>query len=185
MRRRDVLAAAVLLAAAAGGCGSGTAGGEQAAENPYNADDVMFLQMSLEYARQGAQVTGPVLKDATDAELRAVAGELDSQWGEESTVMRRWLLGWEQPVEPAPEASLHDHHGGLHSLRPEDIAELNAASGTQREVIARSLLLGHLHNTVALARQEATGGAYPPAVQQAQAITERRQGQIQRLLALP
>jgi hypothetical protein len=47
-----------------------------------------------------------------------------------------------------------------------------------------SLLLGHLHNCVEVARMEATGGRYPPAKALAETITTQRQAQIQALLAL-
>jgi uncharacterized protein (DUF305 family) len=96
--------------------------------------------------------------------------------------MRRWLTGWRQP--PSADPAAHAGHGGVHSLRAADLAELAAARGADFDRTAVSLLLGHLHNCVEVARMEAAGGQYPPAKALAETMTTRRQGQIQRMLTL-
>ncbi|MET8153506.1 DUF305 domain-containing protein [Actinoplanes sp. NPDC049668] len=178
MRR---LFAAVLLLAALAGCSA------EPAEPPppaFNATDVMFLQMSIDYIGQGDQVVALAERRAADPRVRALAVELRGQWQGEAETMRRWLTGWQQAPSADPAAGAHAGHGELHSLRPADLAELTAAKGADFDRTAVSLLLGHLHNCVEVTRMEATGGQSPPAKALAETMTRQRQGQIQRMLAL-
>jgi uncharacterized protein (DUF305 family) len=177
MRR---LAAALLMLAALAGCAADPAPPPPA----FNATDVMFLQMSLDYIRQGDQVVALTGKRATDPRVRTLINELGGQWRSEAGTMERWLTGWQQPPSADPSEGAHAGHGDLHSLRPADLAELGAARGADFDRTAVSLLLGHLHNCVEVARMEATGGQYPPARKLAETMTTQRQAQIQGLLAL-
>ena len=80
----------VLLLTALAGCSP-----EPAAPPPaFNATDVMFLQMSLDYIRQGDQVVALASSRATNVQVRTLATELRDQWKTESTTMGRWLTGW-------------------------------------------------------------------------------------------
>ena len=177
MRR---LAVALLMLAALAGCAADPAPPPPA----FNATDVMFLQMSLDYIRQGDQVVALAEQRATAPPVRALITELGGQWQSEAGTMQRWLTGWEQPPSADPAAGAHAGHGDLHSLRPADLAELAAARGPDFDRTAVSLLLGHLHNCVEVARMEATGGQYPPARALAETMTTQRQAQIQALLTL-
>ncbi|MFC7277206.1 DUF305 domain-containing protein [Paractinoplanes rhizophilus] len=151
----------------------------------FNAADVMFLQMALEQIGEGEQVAAPAAERATDPRIRDVAAELRAQWTEESGTMRRWLLGWQQPLTADPAAGAHAGHGALHALRAADIEELrSASSGQEFDRTAVSLLLGHLGNCVETSRMEESGGAYPPARALAATVTQRRQAQVRRLLTL-
>jgi len=174
------LAAALLTLLALAGCAADPAPPPPA----FNGTDVMFLQMSLDYIRQGDQVVVLAEKRTSDPRVRALITELGGQWQREAGTMQRWLTGWQQPPSADPSAGAHAGHGDLHSLRPADIAELEAVRGADFDRTAVSLLLGHLHNCVEVARMEAAGGQYPPARQLAEAMTTQRQTQIQGLLAL-
>jgi uncharacterized protein (DUF305 family) len=170
---------AVLALVALAGCGA-----EPAPPPAFNATDVMFLQMGLDHIRQGEQVVALAERRAADPRVRALVVELRGQWQGEAKTMQRWLAGWQQPPSADPAAGAHAGHGDPHSLRPADLAELAAARGADFDRTAVSLLLGHLHNCVAVTRMEAAGGQYPPAKTLAETMTKLRQGQIQRMLAL-
>ncbi|MFI5493668.1 DUF305 domain-containing protein [Actinoplanes sp. NPDC051859] len=165
--------AVVLLVLA--GCGSRPV-------SAYGSVDVMFAQMSLAYIDQGERVLGPVVERAADAKLRVLAVELREQWRAEAQTMQSWLSAWGQSAaaDPGPEA--HAGHGELHSLRDADLAELTAA--TDFDGTATRLLLGHLHNCVAVSRMEEAGGKHAAARELAGRMSASRQGQIQRLLTL-
>ncbi|GIE94759.1 DUF305 domain-containing protein [Paractinoplanes rishiriensis] len=147
----------------------------------YNAADVMYLQMGLAQIAEGEPVLALAEERAGEPRLRELVTELRGQWGEESGTMRRWLLGWQQPLTADPSAA-HDGHGALHALRPADVAELRAAADFDRTAV--NLLLGHLGNGVETARMGSASGSYPPARALADSQAQRRQAQIQRLLAL-
>jgi uncharacterized protein (DUF305 family) len=149
-----------------------------------NDTDVMFLQMGLEQITEGDRVAEIAEGRAANPEIRAVAAELRGQWRTERETMRGWLQEWERPLTADPSAGLHAGHGDLHSLREEDFEGLRGFSGAEFDRAAVALLLGNLHNAMETIRMEATGGSYPPAVDLAKRMTESRQGQIQRLLAL-
>ncbi|AGZ43416.1 hypothetical protein AFR_25760 [Actinoplanes friuliensis DSM 7358] len=175
------LFAALLLVVSLAGCSAA----EPATPPPaFNATDVMFLQMSLDYIRQGDQVVATAEKRSVDPRVRALVTELRGQWQSESGTMERWLTGWQQPPSADPDAGAHAGHGDLHSLRPADLGDLEATKGADFDRTVVSLLLGHLHNCVEVSRMEATGGQYPPARKLAETMTTTRQDQIQRLLAL-
>jgi uncharacterized protein (DUF305 family) len=173
------LFAAVSLLVALAGCSA-----EPDPPPAFNATDVMFLQMSLDYIGQGDQVLALAERRAADPRVRTLVIELRGQWRDESTTMRHWLDGWRQSPSANPDAGAHAGHGDLHSLRPADLAELAATKGADFDRTAVSLLLGHLHNCVEVTRMEATGGQYPPAKALAETMTTQRQGQIRQMLNL-
>jgi uncharacterized protein (DUF305 family) len=180
-RARLVLLALVAVLALAG-CGSG---GEQPSTAPaFNDTDVMFLQMSLEYVRQGDQVAALAESRGGTAEVRKLATDLRTQWRTESGTMQRWLLGWQRPPTADPSEGVHAGHGDLHSLRPADIAELRATGAADFDRTAMTMLVGHLHNCVEVTRMESAGGQYPPARALAEQMTAARQAEIQRMLRL-
>jgi uncharacterized protein (DUF305 family) len=152
--------------------------------SPFNATDVMFLQMGLEQITEGDRVAELAEQRAGDPRVRDLATELRGQWKDESGTMQRWLLGWQQPSSADPSAGAHAGHGALHALRAADIEELRSASGAAFDRTAVSLLLGHLGNCVETSRMEEAGGEYPPAKSLATTVTARRQSQIQRLLTI-
>jgi uncharacterized protein (DUF305 family) len=171
--------AAAALVLVAGGCSPAA----PSAEPPpaHNATDVMFLRMSVDSSRQGDQLTAAITARAHDPRVREIARDLDEQWAGERDLMQSWIAEWNAP---SADPGLHAGHGGLHSLRPEDFADLNRTTGPAFDRAAASLLLGHLHGTVEVARLETRDGLYPAARQVAQTIVTTRQDQISELIKL-
>jgi uncharacterized protein (DUF305 family) len=196
MKRHRLVAVAgtvLLLAAGLAGCQStdGPAGpaGTSAAAAPgsastFNDTDVMFLQMSLSHMQQGYQVVKLAKERGGTAEVRNLAAAMDATWGAEADTMSRWLTGWQQPLTPDPNTGVHAGHGDLHSLRPSDIEQLRKTAAADFDTAALNMLIGHLHNSVEVARLEATGGAFQPAKDLAAAMTKARMAQIQQMLRM-
>jgi uncharacterized protein (DUF305 family) len=181
-----LIAAASLLL---GGCGAQAPVVAPSAAAPapggaFNNTDVMFLQMSLEHIRQGYEVVRLAEKRAKAAEVRDLAAAMDAEWAGEADTMARWLTAWGRPLTADQDAGVHAGHGDLHSLRPQDIAELRATLGAAFDRTAMSMLVGHLHNSVEVTRLEVAGGLHPQAQELAAAMTASRQAQIQRMLQL-
>ncbi|GAA0807756.1 DUF305 domain-containing protein [Spirilliplanes yamanashiensis] len=184
MRRRAVLALAAAVLAA--GCGSPAPqeAPVAAVAGPHNETDVMFLQMVLDHHRQGAELVALAADRGRRPEVRQLAARMKQQWADESRTMTAWLQGWGAPLEADQDAGVHAGHGDLHSLRPSDIEELKAAGEADFDRTALSLLLGHLHNTVEVARMESGKGANADAKALAGQITTTRQEQVQQMLKL-
>jgi uncharacterized protein (DUF305 family) len=145
----------------------------------------MFLQMALAQIEDGTALATLTGQRATDPALKNLATTLSTQWLEEQGTMRRWLLGWQQPLTADQAQGAHAGHGDLHALRPEDLAELTSKSTKPDfDRTAVSLLLGHLGNCVETSRMESAGGAYPPTRALAATITGRRQSQVVDLLRM-
>ncbi|WP_308285520.1 DUF305 domain-containing protein [Actinoplanes hulinensis] len=169
--------AVLLLGLLAAGCGR-----EQ--KPAFSDTDVMFAQMGLAQITEGDRVAEITEQRAANPELRAVAAELRGQWRTEGETLRGWLDDWARPHAADPSAGAHAGHGALHSLREEDFTGLGALAGPDLDRGAVALLLGNLHNAMETMRMEAASGSYPEAVDLAKRMTESRQKQIQRLLAM-
>lgn len=161
-----------------------TACGGPATETGFNDTDVMFAQMSLAQIAEGDRVAEIAESGAAGPEIKAVATELRVQWRAEAATLRAWLERWKRPVEADPSVGTHAGHGDLHALREEDFAGLRTSAGADFDRAAVALLLGNLHNGMETIRMEVTAGSYSEAVDLAKRMTEARQGQIRRLLAL-
>jgi uncharacterized protein (DUF305 family) len=166
------------------GSASSSTGVVDAAAVGFNDTDVMFLQMSLEHIRQGDQVVELAERRATTAAVRDLAAAMDTEWAAEAGTMTRWLTGWNRPLAVDPASSVHAGHGDLHSLRPGDIEELRTVPAVDFDRTAMTMLIGHLHNSVEVARLEVAGGSYPPARDLAETMTTTRMAQIQTMLGL-
>jgi uncharacterized protein (DUF305 family) len=187
-RRLAVLLAGVLLLGGCGDRGAPSAGPSAVVPGPgagaHNDTDVMFLQMSLEYIRQGGDVVRLTEQRAGSAELRALATAMDAAWAGEADTMAKWLTGWGESLTADPDAGVHKGHGDLHSLLPEHVAELRAASAADFDRTALSLLAGHLQNAVEVSRLEATAGVHPQVKELAAGMTAIREAQIQQILLM-
>jgi uncharacterized protein (DUF305 family) len=194
MRRRyfAVLLIGMLVTA---GCGDRAAGGAPVAATSVpaasvartaqaNAIDVMFVQMALEYHRQAAELVDLTARRGSTQHVRDLASTIRRRSDTEADAMARWLTARGRPLAADPHAGAHAGHGDLHSLRPADVAPLRAASGRDVDRLALSLLLGHHHNTVAIARMELAKGGDDEARRLAEEIVRTRTAEVRQLLAL-
>jgi uncharacterized protein (DUF305 family) len=182
------LVAGVLLLTGCGASGTPSAGsaatGAAVADGPHNDTDVMFLQMSLEHIRQGADVVRMAKERGGTPELRELATTMDAEWAADADTMARWLTAWNESLAADPDAGVHKGHGDVHSLLPEHVAELRAATADTFDRTALSLLVGHLHNVVEVSRLETTTGQHPQVKAMAATITTTREAQIQKILLM-
>ncbi|MEV0714274.1 DUF305 domain-containing protein [Asanoa sp. NPDC050611] len=182
MRRRlaAALAATLLLLA---GCGKG--GEAAAAPAPsYNDTDVMFLQMMLAHHEPAAKLLALGERQAGDPAVKAVATELSAAQAAETDTIRARLTSWGRPLVSTAHAGAHKAHGGLPLLDDAQLLKLSALTGPEFDTTFLTMLIGHQHGAVELARMETASGIDPATRDLASRTDETVRTQIQRLLRM-
>ncbi|GIH97625.1 DUF305 domain-containing protein [Planobispora siamensis] len=191
MNRAPMRCLALVLAAAGvlGACACGAvshhhagpaAGGTAAAAGPFNAADVMFLQMMIPHHRQGAELATLAETRSTRERVRTLAAAIAATQGDEAQTMAGWLRAWKQPPEAEPNA--HDAHGGLHATSPEEAVTLAELHGAAFDTRFLNVLIAHQHNAVEMARTEVRTGRNAQVVELARRIDRSRSEQIRQML---
>ncbi|GII05336.1 DUF305 domain-containing protein [Planobispora takensis] len=182
-----VLAVAGVLGTSA--CGAGAvshrhagpaAGGTAPAAGPFNAADVMFLQMMIPHDRQGAELATLAETRSARERVRTLAAAIAATQGDEVRIMAGWLRAWRQPPEAEPHA--HDAHGGLHATSPEEAVALAELHGAAFDTRFLNVLIAHQHNAVDMARTEVRTGRNPQVMELARRIDRSRSEQIRQML---
>ncbi len=177
--RRAFLVVAVLVLM------SGCAGPAPAAPPPsYNDTDVMFLQMLLAHPEPAAKLLALGEKQASRPEVRAVATEVATAQAAETATIRDRLTAWGQPLVSTAHAGLHEEHGGLPLLDDAELLRLAGLRGGEFDSTFLTMLIGHQHGAVELARMESASGVDPPSRELAARIDETVRTQIQKLLRM-
>ncbi|MGW5055382.1 DUF305 domain-containing protein [Actinokineospora sp. NPDC004072] len=148
----------------------------------YNLADVMYLQMAIANHKQGIELVALAEKRAVRPEVAQLAAAIGATQRTEVDQMTAWLKGWEQPVEVDTNPDAHAHHGGMPITDPQSLAELAAIPDAEFEQQFISVLTGHQHNAVEMARQELTDGVSPEVKKFADKVVQSRTGQISALL---
>lgn len=177
MGRAAATAAALLVAA----CGT-----QNAAEpEQYNSTDVMYLQMALAHHQPSAKLFALAQEKATRDDVKAMANELAAQTAADAQAMTARLTEWGRPTTTDHDPGAHLGHGaGLHTLGDAEIAELAATAPDQFDVAFVTVLIGHQHNAVELARMETARGFHPDVKAGARKTDERLRAQIQQMLRM-
>jgi len=182
--KRIVLLLAVAVAAVLAGCGSAPGGKPATAAPAFNDADVMFLQMVLAYHGPSEQLTALAAQRAVRTEVKQLAAAIAVTEADEVTTITGWLRAWNQPETPATDLVLHADHGGLPSDGKAQLATLTATPGDAFDKTFLTLLIGHQHGVVEVARMELAGGVHPEVKALAQRITDSRRAQVSYMLSL-
>jgi uncharacterized protein (DUF305 family) len=186
-----VVAAAGLLALA--GCGStGGAANDGAPLSPgpaagsstaFNPTDVMFQQMMIQHVDQGVEIVRLAKTRAVRQDVKVLAAAIEVTQVSEAEAMKSSLTSWNQPIAADMSPDVHARHGGMGLTSPDTIATLGRAPDGEFEHQFLTLLTGHQHNAVEMARTEITGGVNPQVKDLANRIVESRTAEIGEMLA--
>ncbi|GAA3876189.1 DUF305 domain-containing protein [Saccharothrix violaceirubra] len=148
----------------------------------HNDTDVMFLQMAIAHHKQGLEIVKLAKDHAVRSDVKTLAAAIEVTQLSEIDSMTKWLGDWGKPESSGTDMQLHADHGGDHSTRPEDIAEIAALPSGEFEKGFLNLLIAHQHNAVAIAKFEREGGSNPQSKGLADRIFESRSAQIAQML---
>ncbi|BCJ53460.1 lipoprotein [Actinoplanes sp. NBRC 14428] len=194
--RRGLLAgAAVTVTLVLSACGGsdhpsgdiGTKHGATSAASPaasavgtFNDADVTFAQAMIPHHQQAVQMADLADGRAADAEVKELAGKIQSAQQPEIDTMTGWLttLG-----EPAPEPHMSMGSGMDHGSMPgvmtdADMSKLMGAKGAAFDKHFLTMMISHHEGAIEMAETEVAQGSDPEAKALAQKIITDQQAEI-------
>ncbi|GAA0503560.1 DUF305 domain-containing protein [Saccharopolyspora thermophila] len=173
-------AAAAVLAGCSGGDmppmpghGAPTTAAQPGAEAA-NAADVAFAQGMIPHHQQAIDMSRLAPERAQSQQVKDLARQIEAAQGPEIHTLSGWLRDW-----GAPEPHGGMDHGGMGGMMSADeMAQLQAARGTEFDRLFLTMMIRHHEGAVAMARTELAEGRFPAAKQMAQQIIDAQQAEI-------
>lgn len=150
-----------------------------ASTGPFNATDVMFLQMMVPHHAQGIEIVRLAKSRPVRNEVKLLAAAIESTQANEAETMAGWLAAWGRPASAAPDE--HAAHGGMPGTSAAEIAALVKAGDADFERKFLNMLIAHQDDAIQMARLEKSGGADKLAKELADRIDKSRSAQIQQM----
>lgn len=180
--RRTRLAVAGVLAAAAlalTACSAGSSTADASASasasaSSHNAADVTFAQGMLPHHQQAIEMAQLVPDRSTDPQVLDLASRIEAAQGPEIDTLQGWLSDWGA-------GSGGDDHSGMDMggmMSDQEMADLQAATGTAFDRQWLQLMLEHHTGAVGMAQTEISDGQDPDAIAMAQDIVTSQSAEI-------
>lgn len=167
-RRAFVMLNAVLAAALIAGCGG--------SDGDHNAADVTFATDMIPHHQQAVEMTALAEGRSSNPDVLDLAAEIRDAQDPEIETMSGWLAEWGEPV---PEDMGGMDHGGMPGMMSaEQMAELEAASGTGFDELFLEMMIDHHTGAVQMARTEQSDGQYADGIELAEEIEESQTAEI-------
>lgn len=175
-RSTFVLLNAVFTAALLVGCSS--------SDDDHNTADVTFATDMIPHHRQAVEMAELAESRSSNPEVLDLAAGIRDAQDPEIATMSGWLEEWGEPV-PAEMDGMDD--GGMPGMMSEEqLAELEAATGTTFDEQFLEMMIDHHTGAVQMAQTEQADGQYADAIDLAEQIEEGQTAEIatmQELLA--
>ena len=192
---------------ALGGCG-GSANSTSSATpttsasvlNGNNAQDKAFIEAMIPHHEQAVAMAGMVPSHTQNAQIRALAAQIEAAQGPEITKMQSWLGEWNEadmPNSGAHSSDAMDHGSGdgsmsgmdggtssMHAegmMTDEQMSQLAKARGAAFDKLWLQDMIAHHQGAVAMAQQELAAGENPQVKALAQAVIDGQNKEIARM----
>ncbi|MEP6650939.1 MAG: DUF305 domain-containing protein [Lapillicoccus sp.] len=145
----------------------------------HNQADVTFATNMIPHHQQAVEMADLALKQASNAQVKALAGDVKTAQDQEIQTMTGWLTGWEQPV-PTPMTG-HDMSsmGGMDGMMSaQEMQQLQAATGAAFDRMWLQMMTKHHQGAVAMATSETHQGQNANAKALAQQIITAQNKEI-------
>ena len=174
-------AALVLAGCSAGSDNEGSMPGMDHGSSELTADandaDVMFASMMIVHHEQAIEMSDIVLaKEDVNPEVIELAEAIKAAQGPEIEQLQGWLDDWGVDSEEQQMDGM-DHGDGM--MTEEDMAALDAATGTEASRLFLEQMIVHHEGAVEMAQIEVDSGTNPDAVAMAQAIIDTQNIEIE------
>ena len=154
----------------------------------YSPDDVRFMQDMIPHHQQAVQMAELVADRTNRTELADAAGRINLSQRDEIEFMEKWLGDRGEPVpDPSDHAAMHTDQRMAGMATPKQMAELNAATGTEFDRLFLQLMITHHEGAVTMVEEllEQPGAAYDPVLFEFTSdITNDQTAEIERMHAL-
>jgi len=145
----------------------------------HNGSDAMFVQGMIPHHAQAVEMSDIILKkQGIDARITALASKITAAQAPEIEKMSGWLKDWNEPTQ-APGG-----HFMTGMMSGEDLAELDAAQGTDAAKLFLSQMIAHHEGAVEMANTEVRSGKNAEAIQLGKDIAASQTDEIQEMKEL-
>ena len=149
-----------------------------------SAADIMFAQMMIPHHQQAVEMSTLAETRASDPQIKQLAAQIKAAQQPEIDQMKAWLEEWGMPVMDSDEAmGSHMGHGMSGMLTDEQMSELEAASGTEFDILYAQYMIEHHKGAIEMA-QDVADSKDSRVAALAAAIIETQQAEIAEMEAM-
>jgi uncharacterized protein (DUF305 family) len=186
-----ILALALALSACGGSAAptGSTAASEAPASAPadagaeHNDADIRFAQMMIPHHQQALEMAETALQRTQNAEVRALAEQIQSAQDPEITTLSGFLESW--GAAPADEGMAGMDHSGMSGMMGQgDMDALAGASGAAFDTMFLEMMIAHHEGAITEAEREVTEGANAQAKELAAQIVSDQTAEIEQMRQL-
>jgi uncharacterized protein (DUF305 family) len=186
-----ILALALTLSACGGSAAQtgSTAASEAPASAPadagaeHNDADIRFAQMMIPHHQQALEMAETALQHTQNAEVRALAEQIQSAQDPEITTLSGFLETW--GAAPAAEGMAGMDHSGMSGMMgQDDMDALAGASGAAFDTMFLEMMIAHHEGAITEAEREVAEGANTQAKELAAQIVSDQTAEIEQMRQL-
>jgi uncharacterized protein (DUF305 family) len=149
-----------------------------------SAADAMFAQMMIPHHEQAVVMADLAPTRAQDPQILELATQIKGAQQPEIDQMAAWLEEWGVPRLAGDEAmAAHGSHGMSGMLTDEQLAELEASSGTDFDQLFAQLMIEHHEGAIEMANS-VVDSSDPRVAQLAKQIISTQEAEIEQLRPL-
>ncbi|MFI6096216.1 DUF305 domain-containing protein [Lentzea sp. NPDC051213] len=134
--------------------------------------DVTFAQDMVPHHEQALEMAKLVPSRSSNDNVRGIAGRVEKAQDPEIAQMKAWLEQWGAPKKE------HEGHGTTGMMNPDEMANLEKATGAEFDRMWLGLMIKHHEGAVEMAKTELAQGKDAGARKLAQAIIDGQQQEI-------
>jgi uncharacterized protein (DUF305 family) len=149
----------------------------------HNDADVGFAQMMIPHHQQALEMAETALQRTQNAEVRALAEQIQSAQDPEITTLSGFLESW--GAAPADEGMAGMDHSGMSGMMGQgDMDALAGASGAAFDTLFLEMMIAHHEGAITEAEREVAEGANAQAKELAAQIVSDQTAEIEQMRQL-